>query len=461
MDKRKVREYYTQDKISNAILKNSKDREVAGALWSGNYDKRPNIIQYKSDIENMVNKGVTSFHFSVEHWKNAMQLDNKEYEKLRKGWDLIIDLDSNIGIPAAKQAALLIVKLFERYGIKNYGIKFSGSRGFHLCLPWNMFPDEIDYEPLAKQYPKIPRILAGFIENKIKDDLMKRLIEMKGAKNLINLLDEPPEELNPFYFVDLEKDWGKRHTFRAPFSFNEKTWFISQPLTKQKLKNFGTDLVKPKKANPNIEFIKKCKKEEAMDLLMDALDWHALQKKEPKIKKKSNKKINYKKKVPKKLFPPCIKNILAGLKDGRKRSLFTLINFLRMMNWSQKEIVETVKDWNNKKNPKSLPSTIIIGQLRYHLSRETLPANCEGNGKKNNRTFYGFICEPDSTCKKIRNPLTYPFKKMKPKNKEKVPKTQFKCEVCNKGFDTMRGLNMHHSRMHKNRVETTSKENSD
>lgn len=445
MNRFAVLQYYSRQEVIEQLLKNAQGREAVGAFWDGTFDQRPNIIQYPNDIVQMVKKGVTSFHFSVEHWSSPMLLrDSKKYDKLRTGFDIVFDFDSKIGIDGSQLAALLVCKELERYGIKNYGIKFSGSRGFHLIIPWATMPKEINYRPVAKQYPKIPNAIAEFIRSRISGQLMRGLIKLKGAKQLIDILEEPPEQLDPFYFVDLEKNWGPRHVFRAPYSLNEKKWLVSVPLSFNQLKNFKEDITKPDKISFNQPFFKEVEKDEAMLLLTEALDW--LAKTRPKEEKKPQRRIAYTKKIPENLFPPCIKCILRGLPDGRKRSLFTLLNFLKMMNWPWQDIENKIKEWNEK-NKGPLPRSIILGQLRWNQGQRLYPANCD------NDQFYSSIgiCKPDATCKKIKNPITYPFRRMpriwKKSKKEKRVK-MYKCDICNKAFTSMQGVYRHKLRMH-------------
>ncbi|MCD6215462.1 MAG: hypothetical protein J7J92_00095 [Candidatus Aenigmarchaeota archaeon] len=399
--------------VADKILAVSRDREVVGAFPDGSYSKRPNIIQYKSDIIEMVRHGVCSFHGSVERWVNPMSLASDNHDKLRIGWDFILDIDSKLGIEEAKLAAELIISVFKNYGIKNYGLKFSGRRGFHLVLPWEMFPKEINSKPLAKNYPNYPKILASFIRKEIEQELIRKLIALKGAKQLMEILEEPPEKISPYYFVEVEKDWGSRHMFRMPFSFNEKTWLVSLPITKRELKTFKPEYATPENSiKTNTKFFNNVEKDEALNLLIDALDWFSsLKKDKQNIRKR--KIIQWEKKITEPFFPPCIKNILAGLEDGRKRSLFTLITFLKMMNWSWKDIEDKLFEWN-KKNNQPLAENLILGQLRWNQQQKSiLPPNCAGDGRATNELFYGFVCKPDKLCKHIKNPVSYPFKKMK------------------------------------------------
>ena len=441
LNRQNLVEYYSDERIAGQLLKNAKNREVAGAFWDGSYDKRPNTLQYPTDIVQMVRKGVTSFHFSVEHWSNPMAITNDNYEKLRTGWDMIIDIDSKLGLDESKITAKLIVKLLGKYGIKP-GVKFSGRRGFHICVPFALFPKEMDYKPLAKMYPDALRILASFIRFKIKRKLLDELIKTKGGvKNLIELLDEPPSKLDPFYFVEVEKGWGNRHMFRAPFSFNEKTWLVSLPvphINSFSLKDaeFGQVL---KKDHPDFFGATG----DASDLLTDAMDWHALRKKEqPKIEVK---KIAWENKIPEELFPPCIKLILEGLEDGKKRSVFTLMNFLRMMNWTPEEVEQKVFEWNSKNRP-PLPASFLTSQLRWGQRNQLNPNNCFDD-----RYVSIGVCRPDEICKFMNlkrnsNPIAYPFKKMKPKQRIKKMRG-FSC-LCGKEFPTERSLALHKGKVH-------------
>ncbi len=452
MNRSDVTEYYSNEFIIKELIKNAKSREVAGAFMDGRYDQRPNIIQFPSDVIQMARKGITSFHFSVEHWSNPMAIATDNYERLRTGWDMIIDIDSKLGLDESKLAVVHICNLLRKYGIKNFGLKFSGRRGFHISVSWKCFPKEIDYKPLEKQYPDVPRIVANFIRHKIRDDLLKDIIKSKSTNVLREVLGDTFREIDdPFYFIEVEKDWGNRHMFRAPYSFNEKTWLVSVPINFSSLNSFTPKEAEwenvLKKAHPEF-FVGE--EGEATDLLMDAIDWNAANKKEEV--KHEKKLVTFDKKISEENFPPCIKTALSGMNDGKKRTLFTLINFLKMMNWNSEEIEIKIKEWNTKNQP-PLPQTTILAQLRYSEKKEIVPpSNCD-----NSMYFLDIgLCRPDNVCKSnsdkitLKNPVGYPFRIMKRTKKSVKTKKQrgFSCGVCNKEFDTETKLAMHKGRMH-------------
>lgn len=440
-----ILQYYSDERISSQIFRYSTGREVAGALWDGSYDKRPNMLQFPSDVVQMARKGITSFHYSAERWSNPMALTSSNYSELRTGWDVVIDIDSKKGLDESKTGAMLVCRFLDKYGIKNHTVKFSGRRGFHIILSWEMFPTEIDDKPLSKLYPEVPRIIAGFIRERIQEDMKLEL----GT----------PE---PYSVVEIEKDWGNRHMFRAPFSFNEKTWLVSLPIRASEIRSFEPEQAAFDKVLSMEEHIgiMEAEKDEASNLLLDAVDWNASTKLYDEKKPPRGKKFDGR--IGEDAFPPCMKAILGGMSDGRKRSVFTLINFLRMMNWTMEEIEQRVYEWNEKNSP-PLPRVVIAGQLNHAVRREKAPpANCSLS------MYYSDIgiCRPDSICFgrnkipsisqitpfsadgrgtseiKIKNPVNYPFRRPGTRKKR-----GFSC-ICGEEFETMKALNNHKSRNH-------------
>ncbi|MBI4174424.1 MAG: hypothetical protein HY517_02165 [Candidatus Aenigmarchaeota archaeon] len=441
LNRQQLVDYYSNERIAAELIRNSKGREVAGAFWDGSYDKRPNILQYPSDITQMVLKGVTSFHLSVEHWSNPMALSGENYDRLRTGWDLLIDIDSKLGLEESKLAAKLIVQLLGKYGIRKPGVKFSGRRGFHICVPGRLFPKEIDYKPIEKCYPEIPRVIASFLRFRIRKRLLGKLIGMHGGvKNLVK--GEPPSKLSAFQFVEIEKDWGNRHMFRAPFSFNEKTWLVSVPISH--INSFSMSDAEAsqvlEKEHPDFFGAQG----DGSRLLTDAMDWHAARKKAPV--KEEKKFVRIEQKILEDNFPPCIRIILNGLEDGKKRSIFTLVNFLKMMNWTPEEIEKKIFEWNERNTP-PLPATLLMSSIRYNERRTLKPANCFDE----RYTSIG-VCQPDDLCKfmnskKRSNPIVYPMKKISKKRKF-VKRRGFSCGFCNKEFPSERSLSVHKGKSH-------------
>jgi DNA primase large subunit len=149
------------------------------------------------------------------------------------------------------------------------------------------------------------------------------------------------------------------------------------------------------------------RKNEAKELFLQALDWHKQIQKE---KKQETAGKEYKdvviKDLTENLFPPCIKLILQGLKDGKKRALFILMNFFKSLGIEQAEIEKRVEEWN-KKNKPQLREGYIKAQFSWQArQKKMLPPNCD-------KDYYKGIgvCMPDELCSKIKNPVNYVTRK--------------------------------------------------
>ena len=148
--------YYSNPRVQKAILEFAKSREVVPRYYEG-FGKRPDTLQYPSDIMGLVNKGATSFHSSEEIWEDPLKINSdmnpKEMNEIRKSWDLLIDIDSPF-LDYSKIAVKLLLAALEKHGVKNYGIKFSGSKGFHIIISGKAFPEEYGGEKSKDMFPE-------------------------------------------------------------------------------------------------------------------------------------------------------------------------------------------------------------------------------------------------------------------------------------------------------------------
>ncbi len=488
--------YYSRSEVQKAIFEFSKNREISPRYFEG-FGKRPDTLEYPGDVFALVKKGATSFHCSEELWEDPLKLSTEmtpeKYNQLRIGWDLLIDIDCK-WIDYSKLAAQAIINVLESHGIKkSYSIKFSGSKGFHIFVPFQAFPKEIAGEQVKNLFPELPRILVAYIRSKSLSELekilpekeklrllkntdikrgikcnncgeiadekneieffcnlcktgMQKIIAEKENKNIfcpnckipfviknetqIYSCDkceisskENPSNFSSFEDVDYFEVMGldlvlvsPRHLFRMPYSLHEKTALASVVLSSENILNFDF-----KDANPLTMQIKnfypEVIKEEAKELVTRALDWAKevgiFEEKKEKI---SGKYADFKPlnltNLTEEQFPPCIKKILQGLKDGRKRGLFVLIHFFRSLGLAKEEMEKKIYSWNEK-NEYPLQLGYIKSQLSWAYKRKPLmPQNC--------REFYkGLgVCLSDSLCDKIKNPVNYTVRKNFAKNKK-------------------------------------------
>ncbi|MBU1136384.1 MAG: hypothetical protein KJ559_02650, partial [Nanoarchaeota archaeon] len=449
--------YYSIPEIQKAIYDFCKNRETI-ARSGESFGKRPDTIEYPSEVLQQAKNGFTSFHCSEELWESPLELSKglskEELDEIRIGWDLLIDVDCK-WFDYSKKACEAILETLEKYGVKNFGVKFSGSKGWHILVPWKAFPETINNIKTKNMFPELPRIIVEFIKfesekimsESLPDDFfsqfkninikkgfkcrncneiaqsyelatficprckreetkklsekdnkkikcsdcgkyfdIKDLKEMHECKkcNISSL--QNPENFSSSVEIDLFELMGldivlvsSRHLFRAPYSLHEKG-LSSIVLDKKDISEFNPKDADPLKAKVK-NFYPDAVKEEARELVISALDWHKEKNKEKhegKNREKTNK--DYKEiKIDKKniVYPPCIENILKGLKDGKKRALFVLINYFKSLGLENEEIKEIIYEWN-KKNKPSLNERYIEVQMDWsNRNKKILPPNCE------------------------------------------------------------------------------------
>jgi hypothetical protein len=199
---------------------------------------------------------------------------------------------------------------------------------------------------------------------------------------------------------------SSRHLYRMVYSLHEKSGLVSLPIPPGSIDRFERDEADPSKVgvNPKLVFLGGGKAGEAGSLLIEAYDFAAREAKGESVSKKGADFEIPKDPVAGELFPPCINIILKGVSDGRKRSMFILLNFLGNMGWSYEMIEKFILDWNKKNNEPIKENLIIAHLLNFKRKRDVrLPPNCDREG------YYKDIgvCTPDELCKRIKNPANY------------------------------------------------------
>jgi hypothetical protein len=407
MYQEEILNYYSDAKLQKAILEAGQDREVVPVISTGSFGTRPNAVFYEKDIGQMVKDGAISFHGSVERWKNPLSLRKEmkkaDFNKLRIGWDLIIDIDCDAGLDYSKTAALEILKVMKERGVKNRTVKFSGNRGFHIAVPFEAFPESIGYKPTKDRYPELPKILIEYINYLIKP----RLKDKFGR--------------DPSEIITLDSGLiSPRHLIRMPYCLHRKTWLVSLPILGKDIAGFKKEDAEASKISVKNRFLtRKTEENEAVELLQDAISWHSSTVAK-KTKKYEGPEIEIPQKaIPPEYFPPCINKTLAGLEDGRKRSIFVLTTYLHHIGWPREEIEKMLLAWNQK-NKEPLSENLIKATIRSQYTRKApqMSPNC------NHAAFYKEygVCVPDAFCKTINNPVTYTLHKVRNSRKRRRTK---------------------------------------
>ncbi len=429
--------YYSRKDVQKAIFDFSKNREIAPSFMMENFGKRPDSFQYQGDIFNLVKKGATSFHSSEELWRDPLEistdLNREQLNEIRSGWDLLFDIDSKY-LDYSKVLAKIIIKILRFYGIKNIGIKFSGSKGFHIIIPWKAFPKEINNVKTSDMFPEWPRIITQFIMTISNNELIKEVTNLtkgsSGASKYVKDFEAPKEVVPDLVLV------SPRHLFRMPYSLHEKTALASvvlNPIPKE-IENF-----QPKDADPlkvKIKnFIPDTEEGEATKLLRESLDWYKNQNLEEsgEIKERMEFKPVRISNLSKEMIPPSIKKILEGVSDGRKRSLFILLNFFKSIGLDKEEIESRVSEWN-KKNEVPLKQGYIKSQLIWSYRNKVVPP------PNYDKDYYkGIGVTPTEEEFRYKNPINYITRKSaRRKTQEKSEKKKRASRVKKKNISEQR-----------------------
>ncbi len=399
--------YYSREDVQKTIFEFSKNREISPRYYEG-FGKRPDSFQYPSDIFEFAKKGATSFNCSEELWRDPLEIKTnmspEEYNKLRIGWDLLLDIDSKY-IDYSKITAQLVVEVLKFHGVKNFGIKFSGSKGFHIIVPWAAFPKEVQGKKTSDMFPNFPRILLRYITEKIKEPLIQRVSELMVKQKYVKDFQVPKEVMPDIILI------SPRHLFRMPYSLHEKTALASVVLSEEELKNFEMKDASPFKIKLR-NFSPASEKDEAKELLSAALDWDMDNEKKKTYEGEEKKEVsNYEpiklKDVSEEDFPNCIRKILEGMQDGKKRALFVLLNLFRSLGMEKAEVEKRISIWNEKNSPK-LMEGYIKSQLIWSYRRKPLMPPNFGDFYKN----LG-VDVSDEFRRNIKNPVQYIIKKSK------------------------------------------------
>lgn len=220
---------------------------------------------------------------------------------------------------------------------------------------------------------------------------------------------------------------SSRHMYRSVYSLHEKSGLCSTPVDPMNVLAFEKKMADPATLKvTDFKFLDDTNTAagEASALLREAYDFVP---ELPQDDDKYSKPREYEEvteAIPEQYFPPCIQYILRGVRDGRKRGVFVLLNFLTSVGWTYEMIQERLDKWNQA-NHEPLKEGYIESHIRYHKNnkKRVLPPNC------GNDLYYekSHDCQNDPFHKFIKNPVQYAKRKAKVySNNEKKGKAKKK-----------------------------------
>ncbi len=443
--------FYKRRDIQDAMIAHAQQKEV-GVRYEEAFGKRPDMLMYPNEILELALKNATSFHASEELWQNPLALNStntkKELEELRVGWDLVLDIDCKI-MEYSRIAASVIIRFLKYCGVKDLSVKFSGNKGLHIGVPFEAFPKQVGTILTKDLFPDAPRKIAFYIKENIKEELGKKILEFEqnnfaAIREKVNLPSEDIirfeknsfgdsiPQLNMDKFLEIDTVLlASRHLYRMPYSLHEKSGLVSLPLDPEKVLEFEKPMAKPEVVKiPAFIFLdRNVSGESARQLLVQALDFKVKVQEDRELPSKKYEEFTIESPIKEDFFPPCMKAMLNGMEDGKKRAVFCLMNFLGKIGWNEKEIEEYLLRWNREKNKEPLRENYIKSQLQHFKAGERLPPNCD------NEAYYralGVCCDAEH-CKRVKNPVGYTLGKWKRHLREKEEQEEGKGKRKKKG----------------------------
>ena len=521
-------QYYKRREVQEAMLKHATDREISPRYGEG-FGKRPDIISYPNDILEFAKRKATSFHSSEERWDSPLSIktgaSRKEMNDLRKGWDLVLDIDAK-DWDISRLTAWLFIEVLREHGVKSISCKFSGNKGWHVGVPFESFPrtvwdDANKNDVLVKDlFPELPRAIAGYLidymsqtehglisinqdsitfgwqENRpgrSSEKVMYTLGQfsvMAGKKpyelmenfcptcNKLVKLEEEKYALgcnNQACLFRSEKRYTKeekeaiddhelvcpkcksimdfllvsrkacphdaknyqrrfklteviqidtvllasRHLYRMAYSLHEKSGLASVVIDPDDALHFDKTSAEPKTIRFERMFLDPSETVigEAESLTLKAWQWSQAREQQQAKRMHLTEFEGPDEAVTEEHFPPCMRKILEGMVDGKKRAMFALTNFFGVAGWSNEMIEKRLHEWNAK-NPEPLREVNIKGHMHgVKMKKERImPPSC--------KSFYQElgVCNPDEFCSRIKNPGQYAIRHSmlgkKPKKKK-------------------------------------------
>ncbi|MBN2330699.1 MAG: hypothetical protein JXC85_02690 [Candidatus Aenigmarchaeota archaeon] len=420
MNRKGIFDYYSRQDVQQALLQAAERREVVAVFKDGGFSTRPNTLVYPKDIMVQVRGGAVAFHGSLERWANPMVVGTENYESTRVGWDLILDIDCE-RTEHGKVAVQVFIDALRKHGLRSVYVKFTGGTGFHIGIPFEAMPSVVDYGMTSEQYPELARRIAQYLRGFAREALERALLKRWGIEHLAEETGQQvgdiitPEGIDPYKVANVDPILiSPRHLFRMPYSLHEKSHLVSVPVDPGELDAFRPQDASPEHVRAGRGWLAEADENEAAMLVVEAVDWWVKEK--SSRERGPRREITLDRAVPIELAPPCIQNMLKGLSDGKKRSLFILLNYLSSLKWGWDDIIEFLVKWNEKNSP-PLRESYVRGQARWHKSRgkPLPPPNCANLGYYED---FG-VCKPDGLCggsrKSIKNPINYALRKLKRK----------------------------------------------
>ncbi len=460
--------WYKRPEVRSAMVAGAAHKEI-GVRFEGSFGKRPDALEYEQEILSAVQRGATSFHASEEIWSEPLAIETgmsrQRADELRTGWDLILDIDFT-NFEATKLIAKALCDALESHGVTQYGLKFSGNKGFHIGVAWESFPKEWDGKAMSSMFPEAPRAIADYLVWQIDNvdngfSLSAKLRALLGAEESAKHLKrvctlcgrDRVSKTRTVHFIctrcgnaetgtpdDEYKVCGKCSSVMERIDHakdSDERCVCSGSQTQQVFDlKIDAELIASRHLY-RLEYslheksglvslpiapatLLSFEREQANPAVIAGLEsfWYRdvegqgygllaaslARALEDVDESAAPREIIWEADAaPEAAFPPTIAKMLAGMTDGKKRGMFILANFFVSVGWNYDMIEERLLQWNQA-NPEQMRDGDIRNHLRYHKQKaqQVLPPNFANPIYKD----LGVLVE-DELTRRCKNPVQY------------------------------------------------------
>lgn len=208
-------------------------------MWK-NFNKY-NFLKYPMNLYNSmaIYHNMPMFSFNWQDKSQEQQLWSKNYHNYITGIDLFLETDSK-DLSKSLADARGIINVLDRFNIK-YFSEFSGSKGFHVIVPYEEFV-HLCLKPFEKKKTRLSTQFTKFLQR-----LPVPISEIKEHFDLVLLYKVINSRIAGIYALDTVdtsiSDVLRVH--KTAYSIDVKSGLVALPLDNEQLNNFSKSIVEP------------------------------------------------------------------------------------------------------------------------------------------------------------------------------------------------------------------------
>ncbi len=104
----------------------------------------------------------------------------------------------------------MLADVLKFHGIENFSVKFSGSKGFHIIIPWKAFPEQVYNQKTKDMFPEWARVICEYLGEIIRPKLSDKIFEEQSLREVAEKTGKGEEDLIITECLSCKRAAGKR-----------------------------------------------------------------------------------------------------------------------------------------------------------------------------------------------------------------------------------------------------------